>query len=244
MNCQEFWTGMLCRDELGLAAPPEGPRPSAFHEQMAAVAQLENAAALANRQHLAHCPACAARLRSHLALKKGLKAVAGQMSRIEAPPRVEARLRAAFRAHAGLEPGSSQSIRARARWIPASTWAAAAAALFAIAAFLSGDLFVGSRQPELAATAVRRGVETAVAGMPAEIETEGGTPMVESGFIPLPNATQIGPNEEVNLVRVEVPRLAMIALGYDVKPEEASASVQADVMLGNDGLARAVRFLD
>jgi hypothetical protein len=80
--------------------------------------------------------------------------------------------------------------------------------------------------------------------MPVEIETEGSTTVAESGFIPLPNAAQIGPNEEVNLVRVEVPRSAMIALGYDVKPEEATESVQADVMLGTDGMARAVRFLD
>jgi hypothetical protein len=122
------------------------------------------------------------------------------------------------------------------RWIPVFNWVTAAAALFAIAAFLSGDLLVGNRQPELASPAASPGVETAVG--------EGGAPVVESDFIPLPNAAQIGPNEEVNLVRVEVPRSAMIALGYSLKPEEASESVQADVMLGNDGLARAVRFLD
>jgi hypothetical protein len=128
------------------------------------------------------------------------------------------------------------------RWIPVFNWATAAAALFAIAAFLSGDLLVGNRQPELASPAVSPGVEMAVAEGGAPLD--GGTPMVESDFIPLPNAAQIGPNEEVNLVRVEVPRSAMIALGYNLKPEEASESVQADVMLGNDGLARAVRFLD
>jgi hypothetical protein len=232
MNCQEFWNDV-----------PQATTPRA------AMPPLADATAWANHEHLADCPACAARLRSQLALQKGLRAVAGQMSRIAAPPRVEARLTAAFRAHAELAAGGSQSIRVRTRWmpivkwVPAFNWAAAAAAMFVAAVFLSGGLFVGNHQPELASPAAWAGVEVAVAGMPAEIEA-GGTPVVENGFIPLPNAAQIGPNEEVNLVRVEFPRSAMIALGYDVKPEEASESVQADVMLGNDGLARAVRFID
>jgi hypothetical protein len=48
----------------------------------------------------------------------------------------------------------------------------------------------------------------------------------------------------VNLVRVAVPRSAMIALGFDVSTDRAEELVQADVMLGSNGVARAVRFLD
>jgi hypothetical protein len=48
----------------------------------------------------------------------------------------------------------------------------------------------------------------------------------------------------VNVVRVEMPRSAMLALGLEVSPERASELVAADVMLGPDGLARAVKFLD
>jgi hypothetical protein len=256
MNCKEF------RNALLDATMPQAITP-----------QVADAAAWANHEHLAHCPACAARLdqwrkdqQSQIALQRGLRALAGQMSRTGAPPRVEAGLREAFRSGVGpaavvranlrradvrradvrTDTRSSPSIRARGRWIPVFTgWipvlngAAAAAALFAVAVFLTGG-----RQPRLVSSAVSSGVEVAVAGMPVEIETEGSTTVAESGFIPLPNAAQIGPNEEVNLVRVEVPRSAMIALGYDVKPEEATESVQADVMLGTDGMARAVRFLD
>ena len=36
----------------------------------------------------------------------------------------------------------------------------------------------------------------------------------------------------------------MIALGFEVSAERAAEPVQADVMLGADGTARAVRFLD
>jgi len=66
----------------------------------------------------------------------------------------------------------------------------------------------------------------------------------DSGFILLPNMERIGPNEDVNLVRVELPRSSMIAVGYAVSAERASEPVVAEVMLGADGLAHAVRFLD
>ena len=64
------------------------------------------------------------------------------------------------------------------------------------------------------------------------------------GFIALPNAAQLTPDEEVDMVRVELPRSSMIALGYPVRADQASENVEADVVLGADGLARAVRFVD
>jgi hypothetical protein len=36
----------------------------------------------------------------------------------------------------------------------------------------------------------------------------------------------------------------MIALGYPVAADRGAELVEADVVLGSDGLARAVRFLD
>ena len=48
----------------------------------------------------------------------------------------------------------------------------------------------------------------------------------------------------MNLVRVELPRSSMIALGFAFRAERESETVEADVMLGGDGVARAVRFLD
>jgi hypothetical protein len=85
---------------------------------------------------------------------------------------------------------------------------------------------------------VSRGVEMAMAPNTDDAQSE------YEGFITLPNAGRLADNEEVNLVRVEVPRSAMIALGLEVSPERATELVAADVMLGPDGLARAVRFLD
>jgi hypothetical protein len=75
-------------------------------------------------------------------------------------------------------------------------------------------------------------------------QEEGDAGAASGEFIPLPNAARLAPSEDVNLVRVEVPRSTMIALGYPVAADRAAELVQADVVLGSDGLARAVRFLD
>ena len=66
-----------------------------------------------------------------------------------------------------------------------------------------------------------------------------------AGFIPLPNAPTLVANEEVNLVRVEVPRSAMMAVGLTVSEERALERVQADVMLGTAGCpARCVFWMN
>jgi hypothetical protein len=64
------------------------------------------------------------------------------------------------------------------------------------------------------------------------------------GFIPLPNAQRLEPGDDFNVVRMELPRSAMTAVGYDVAAERAAELVEADVALGPDGLARAVRFVE
>jgi hypothetical protein len=79
------------------------------------------------------------------------------------------------------------------------------------------------------------------ADVPADVDEESYGP--DSDFIPVPNAARIEPNEDVNLVRVEVPRSAMMALGIVVSAENASDTVVADVVLGSDGMARAVRLV-
>jgi hypothetical protein len=161
----------------------------------------------------------------HRELEMGFRAVAGGFRRVEAPPRVEAKLRSAFRRQTGVDD------RARSRrWIPAATWVTAFAAMLALAAFL-----VRERAPEAQRPQVQHTVEVAAALSQADYD----------GFIPLPNSAGVAADEDdVNLVRVEVPRSSMIALGLDVNADRAEELVQADVLLGSNGVARAVRFLD
>jgi anti-sigma factor RsiW len=198
MNCQEFWNTI---PELGKVD---------------------------GNSHLSECPACAARMTRHRELEAGFRAVAASSRRIEAPPRVEARLRSAFRQQTG-----SENRLASRRWMPVFTWAAAFAAMFALAAFLVRDW-----QPEAARPPVQRTIELAM----VQPQTD---PADYDGFIPLPNSPGLAADEDdVNLVRVEVPRSAMMTLGLEVSADRAEELVEADVMLGSNGIARAVRFLD
>src|SRR5437764_9128379 len=82
----------------------------------------------AEHPHLAGCPDCTSRMRRQRELAGGLRTIAGYMDGIQAPPRVEARLLAAFREQSGM----AGRITARPRWVPGLAWAAALAAMIAI----------------------------------------------------------------------------------------------------------------
>jgi hypothetical protein len=209
MNCQEFWNTM-----------PE----------------LACDRVVGHFEHLHECSACAALLNRQRALASGLRLVAAELRRVEAPARVEARLTAAFLGQAGLAPRRPVS----RWWVPVATWASAAAVI-ALALFLARG-----RQPapEPAHRTAPGNVQLAAVEPPPDVEVPGESFGADTDFIPLPNAARIEPNEDLNLVRLEVPRSAMIALGFAVSEDRASESVEAEVVLGADGLARAVRFLE
>jgi len=186
-------------------------------------------------EHLGECSACAALLNRQRTLASGLRMLAADWRSVEAPARAESRLTAAFLGQAGL------AVRRPAArwWVPVATWAAAAAAVVALAMFLARD-----RQVVPAHRTASSRVQLAAVEPPADLEALGDSSDADGDFIPMPNGARIEPNEDLNLVRVEVPRSAMIALGYAVSEDRASESVEAEVVLGPDGLARAVRFLE
>jgi hypothetical protein len=51
------------------------------------------------------------------------------------------------------------------------------------------------------------------------------------------------PLEGGELVRVQLPRAALASLGLPLNAERGNEPIKADVLLGNDGLARAIRFV-
>jgi hypothetical protein len=63
------------------------------------------------------------------------------------------------------------------------------------------------------------------------------------GFVRLPNAPRIEPDEQVDLVRAEVPGSDIIALGLAVSEDRASEPVLAEFAFGSDGMPRAVRVV-
>ena len=63
-----------------------------------------------------------------------------------------------------------------------------------------------------------------------------------TGFVPWPGAEAWPRFESGSLVRVDLPVSALIALGLPV-PSSTASVVQADIVVGQDGFARAVRVV-
>jgi len=170
---------------------------------------------------------CAGAWSREQALAEDLRRLAPEWRSAEAPARVESRVVAAFRSHSGLA-------QAGTRWAPVLTGFSAAAAL-ALVAFLFVRI---PEQPKPARRVSPAAVQLAAVEPAAEAEDS------PDDFVPVPNAAELENGEEMNLVRVEVPRSALIALGYAVSDDRLLEPISADVMLGADGLVHAVRFLD
>jgi hypothetical protein len=66
---------------------------------------------------------------------------------------------------------------------------------------------------------------------------------VATEFIPLVQAGPYTQAEEGHLVRIELPRSALASFGLPVNAETAGDRVKADVLMGQDGVARAIRFV-
>jgi hypothetical protein len=175
-----------------------------------------------------------------------LRLLAAADEQDQAPARVEAALRAAYRRRYGTRRGS---------WPWVVAWGAVAASVLAFVAFTAP----ARRRPEEPRPAIentpppparleaspvpgmpRRGPRAkrynAAAPVPAgrEVATE---------FIPLVYGDTLGAEETHQVVRVRLSRAALVSFGVPVNEEQAGGRVQADVVLGGDGMARAIRFV-
>lgn len=65
----------------------------------------------------------------------------------------------------------------------------------------------------------------------------------EATFYPLPEAEALPPVENAVVVRVQLPISSLESMGLPVGGEQPDGSVQADLLLGQDGLARGVRLV-
>jgi hypothetical protein len=61
-------------------------------------------------------------------------------------------------------------------------------------------------------------------------------------FVPLPGAFALPDFESGRIVRMEVPLTGLPAFGIDLVPDAAPTAVEADFLIGQDGLPRAIRL--
>ena len=62
-------------------------------------------------------------------------------------------------------------------------------------------------------------------------------------FFPVMQGSEQIPLEGGRIVRVRMPRSNLIPLGIPFNQERANETIQADVLVSNEGLARAIRFV-
>ena len=65
---------------------------------------------------------------------------------------------------------------------------------------------------------------------------------VYTEFIPVVYGEPFRPEDGGRIVRVRMPRTALVSFGLPVNQDRLDERIQADVLLGEDNLVRAVRF--
>jgi HAMP domain-containing protein len=69
------------------------------------------------------------------------------------------------------------------------------------------------------------------------------TSEIATDFIPLTSREALAQMDGGQVIRVELPRSALMSFGLPMDMERATERIKADVVVGNDGLARAIRFV-
>jgi len=157
-------------------------------------------------------------------MKELLKALAESDRELEAPEAVELRLRSAFRRK-----------YARARWPYFAMAAAALIVLFIATRPKAQVMQIAVVTPPVANVPVAKIIpRKAVHRKPPARE-------VVTQFFPLMEDPP--PFERGELLRVSLPASAMRGVGLAVNEDRLTERVQADVLVGQEGLARAIRFV-
>jgi hypothetical protein len=98
-------------------------------------------------------------------------------------------------------------------------------------------------QRRVRAPARSRDEGSGLASAKASTTTPGSHTEVATEFMPLGYVNPLNLQDGGQLVRVELPRSAMVSFGVPVNMDRYGERVKADVLVGADGLARAIRFV-
>ena len=184
---------------------------------------------IAAREHLRTCPVCAAFYESSARLSVELRDLGMETSEAATPSRVEMRLRQEFRTRHKTEKNHGRAVVAG--------WLLAAATLLLVA----GSLFFWHRPGQMAFHPPGQSQLVPAADSGPEL---GGTLIAENDgdeFALIPGALP-GLQDETSVVRVQMQRGSLSALGLTVNEERASDVVEVDLLLGADGQPQAYRL--
>lgn len=221
--------------------------------------------------HSDACSACAARLSEERTLSGNLKALVVEMDSLSAPERVESRLLAVFNEQLVRQVRSKRwkysGLAAAAGLLLAFAIGVAAWSLQGPLRSESSDVVasvpvadtaqpvvnktqepppVATERPETNSAKVRRragksshsNVRPDSQSVAALSETE-----VATDFMPIGYVNSASLQDSGSVVRVELPRSTIVSMGFAVNMDRYGERVKADVLMGADGLARAIRFV-
>lgn len=171
-------------------------------------------------EHLRQCSPCRERCEDELRLSEQFRALR-DAARVRRPAETR-------RSRILTEFDAARPLRVRL-WLK---WSAAAAVL--LVALGSAEL-LRSHRPPAAPTAA-----AAIAPTSGEFD---GLPLDSSGFMAVPYAPPLAAGELVSVVRTELRPSALARMGIYIDPGY-SADIPADLVIGDDGLPRAVRLVE
>ncbi len=231
-----------------------------FQDVVVSIARRESMDAELSAQSQAHaraCQRCNALLADSRALGADLDLLAAADREKQAPVYLEGALRIEFR----QSRRAALRMRAIARW---SAGAAAAACLLLVGGAVTRWLLPhnGNQSESAAVRPVALGPRTGEANPslgpqtssgqadPSTLRVEkivrgsaGGGQELTTEFFPFSSDLDYEPLEQATMVRVKLPRAAMASYGFVVSEDHAAEWVNADVVLGEDGQPRAIRFV-
>jgi hypothetical protein len=183
--------------------------------------------------HVERCAECARFLDHQFAVSAGLKSLAAE--KIPNAAEFESRVMTAF------DRASTSSRRPRiANWILAGC---AVAAILTIAIFTRRPLPVPRSKPEVARTEPAAVVVAVVTPAPAARAKHRPTMQRhdEPPFLTIPYTVPLAPEERATVSRMSIYVSGLIAAGFNVQVSDPGAQVEADVLVSQDGRARAIR---
>lgn len=223
--------------------------------------------------HSEECGVCSVRLRAEETLTRGLQLLTADMETLSAPPEMELRLREAFRQRQAAVPLATSWARPRYWWAAvaavlliamtvAAMWWRSVMPEEKIAKEETPRQVEAPRGPSEVAppkdveyravnkppkrqletprriqrnTTPRRAPETQLANhVTNEIATD---------FMPLGDLSLVSLQDGGQIVRVKVRRSTLVRFGLPVNMDRYNENVKADVLVGSDGLAHAIRFV-
>ncbi len=198
--------------------------------------QEDDAVHSAAREHLRSCPRCAALHENWQTLRADLRAVGAETQKAEAPARVEMRLRQEFRTR-------HKTLKVRRAAVYAGWTLAAAAVVLAAVSWVNWRHGNGQGSTASAVNSAQNlnmnktkpaGPEL---GEAIVASNDGGEFTLLPGSLP-------GMLGDATVVRVQMQRGALGALGLTVNEERAADLIQVDLLVGDDGQPQALRLAE